>query len=283
VTRWRRQQGPHRWIWLAVAAWCLATSLLAICFALYPRNPGNRANFLLGLETGTFLVGEDRSVNWPLALALAGAPVLWFAAWRPEGTRSTMLLWLPPLALFAAFVGLAPVLSPSTFSPLVQVMGRSIVSLSPAILGPIALWATATGWNPNPAARQLLMLVVTAIAAAQITWHMTATAQWAGFLKLYRATLSEQAGLIAFETTPMARPAIGIQVMRPLVWSWTNPWMSVALAPQGRVVAILANPDGANPGDLDPSRPDGLMPIAGVDYKGFIAARGGTAAPPPAP
>jgi hypothetical protein len=286
VTRWRGHgRRPHRWVWIVVAGWCLASALLALYFALHPRNPGNRANFLWGLETGAFLIGQGGSVNWPLALALVGAPILWLSAWRPALARATMTWWLPPLVLFAGFVALAPVLSPSTFAPIVQVMARAVASLSPAILAPMALRAHAIGWRPDAMARRLLTVVLALIAAAQITWHMAATAQWAGFLTMYRAALSERPGLIVFETTPMARPAIGIQVLRPLTWAWTNPWMSVALAPGGRVAAIIANAGGRASGDLDPSRPGGLLPIAGVDYAEFVAAeaRGSGAAAPPAP
>ena len=274
--RWRRHgRQPHRWVWPAVGAWFLAAAAFALYFALYPRNPGNRANFLWGLETGSFLVAADgSSVNWPLALALAGAPVLGLAAWRPALARATLPYWLPPLALFAGFVALAPVISPSTFRPYVQVMARTVASLLPVALAPLALWAGAVGWRPAATARRLLTLVLLLIAAAQITWHMAATAQWAGFLSVYRATLAERSGLVAFEATPMAQPRIGIQVLQPLTWGWTNPWVSVALAPGGRVVAIVGNAGGGPSGDLDPTRPGGLPSIAGVDYGPFVAAAG---------
>ena len=69
-----------------------------------------------------------------------------------------------------------------------------------------------------------------------------------------------------------SRPAIGIQVLRRLTWGWTNPWLSVALAPRGQVAAIVANPGSASAGSFDPTRPMGLPPIAGVNYDAYIAA-----------
>jgi len=76
----------------------------------------------------------------------------------------------------------------------------------------------------------------------------------------------------------MAKPTIGNQVLLRLSWGWTNPWLSVALAPQGRVSAIIATPGGRSAGTLDPTRATGLPPIAGVDYTTYVAALQGAAA-----
>jgi hypothetical protein len=63
-----------------------------------------------------------------------------------------------------------------------------------------------------------------------------------------------------------------------LTWGWTNPWLSVVLAPQGRVRAIIANPGARSAGTFDPTRAAGLPPIAGVDYSDYVAALQGAAA-----
>jgi len=278
--RWLRQPAaPHRWVWVALAVWFIVAAAIALGFILFPRSAGNRANFIWSLSSGAFLVGADgSSVNWPLALALLGVPLLVLAAWRPAWLSAARWVWLPPFLLFAVFVAFAPIVSPSTFLPVLRVYARAFAGFLPAGLAILVLVGEARGWQPSEATRSSLLLVLSLIAVAQITWHFVATAQWAGYLTIFRATLAERPGLIAFESTPMAKPTIGNQVLLRLSWGWTNPWLSVALAPQGRVSAIIATPGGRSAGTLDPTRATGLPPIAGVDYSDYVAALPGAAA-----
>src|SRR5262249_51010432 len=178
-------------------------------FTLHPRNPNNRANFLWALETGAFLQGSGWSqINWPLLLASAGAPLLILAAWRPGAMKAALPCWLPPLALLAAFVALAPLVSPSTFAPGLQFMARSFAGLLPALLAALLLLAIGLDWRPDAAGRRILTIILSVMAAAQITWHVVATTQWAGYLAMFRATLAEGTGLVAVESTRLAEAAI---------------------------------------------------------------------------
>jgi hypothetical protein len=46
----------------------------------------------------------------------------------------------------------------------------------------------------------------------------------------------------------------------------------VALAPRGRVAAIVANPGWVSAGSFDPTEPTGLPPIPGIDDGDYVAA-----------
>jgi hypothetical protein len=276
--RWLREPAArHRWLWAALVLWFIVAAAISVGYILFPRSAGNRANFIWSLSNGAFLVGAD-GVNWPLALALLGAPLLALAAWRPAWLSASRWVWLPPFLLCALFVAFAPLVSLSTFSPVLQFYARAFAGFLPAGLAVLLLIGEARGWRPSEATRSSLLLVLSLIAVAQITWHIVATAQWAGYLTIFRATLAERPGLIAFESTPMAQPRIGRQVLLRLNWGWTNPWLSVVLAPGGRVSAIIANPGGRSAGTVDPTRATGLPPIAGVDYSSYVAALQGAAA-----
>jgi hypothetical protein len=279
VAAWRyrtQRDAAHRWVWAALVLWFLAAAAISLGFVLHPRNPFNRADFFWGLRTGAVLLDrEHAAVNWPLAIALAGLPLLGLAAWRPALLLAGRRVWLPAYLLFCGFAALAPVLSPSTFSTVPQFQARSITSLLPAGLAILLLLAAARRWRPAGDTARLLALILPIMAAAEITWQSAATAQWAGYLKVFRATLAANRGPVAFESTPLAERTIGIQALRAQVWGWTNPWLSIALAPGGHVAAIVSNAEGRSAGSIDPTRAAGLPPIAGVEYGEYVAALGG--------
>src|SRR5204862_359309 len=187
-------------------------------------------SLLFGWMGSSFL-----AIHQANALALWFWPVFFAVLFQPaERGRDVVLLLvlaLPMVGLYDTIVVLGPLLA--------AVAGCRWLRL-PAGLAILVLVGEARGWRPSEATRSSLLLVLSLIAVAQITWHFVATAQWAGYLAIFRATLAERPGLVAFESTPMAQPAIGNQVLLHLTWGWTNPWLSVALAPHGRVSAIIA-------------------------------------------
>ena len=128
--------------------------------------------------------------------------------------------------------------------------------------------------------RRLVLLVAAILAVGQITWQIAATAQWSGRLALFRDVVAGGSGLIPIEQTPLAQQRFGLQAVRPLGWSWTDPLLSIVLAPGGHVAAIVGAPPGWQP--FDPRRPDDLPPLPGIDYSRYreALAAGRAAAPP---
>jgi hypothetical protein len=117
------------------------------------------------------------------------------------------------------------------------------------------------------------MIVVAILAFSQMTWQILATAQWWGYVEMFRAELSQHKGFIPYEHSPIARQPAGIQVIRNLVWAWTNPSMSIVLAPGGQVSTIF----GASPGrwqPFDPQNPRELPKLGkyGIDYSAYVRA-----------
>src|SRR5439155_1677473 len=101
-------------------------------------------------------------------------------------------------------------------------------------------------------------------------------------LSLFRGVLAGGSGLMPFEQTPLAQQRIGLQAVRPLGWAWTDPLLSIVLAPHGQVAAIVSAPSTVGWQPFDPSRPDDLPPVPGIDYSRYreALAAGKAAAPP---
>jgi hypothetical protein len=119
------------------------------------------------------------------------------------------------------------------------------------------------------------VIVAGILAFSQITWQILATAQWRGFLEVFRVELSRNSGFIAFENSPMVQQPAGIQVVRNLAWDWTTPSMSIVLSPGGHVSTIF----GARPGRWQPFDPLNARELPnlsryGIDYSTYVSALG---------
>lgn len=115
------------------------------------------------------------------------------------------------------------------------------------------------------------LIVVGVLAFSQITWQILATVQWRGYIKVFQAELAQNKGFIPYEYSPLAQQPAGNQVIRNLGWGWTNPSMSIALAPGGQVLAIFgAPPSRYQP--FDPQHARELPELAqyGIDYSKYL-------------
>jgi hypothetical protein len=127
--------------------------------------------------------------------------------------------------------------------------------------------------TPGPLALKMAVGLLIVLAVAQTTWHLAATAQWLGYTRVFREELQRQPGFVPFETTALSRERVGVQALRGLTWNYTNPYMSIALAPAGSVSSIIGVPQGA--GQLfDPRDPKVLPRLTriGVDYSAYVQA-----------
>lgn len=267
----RAAPGPAR-IGLALAAICFVLGAgIAAWYILHPAIPPNRAYFMQAVYRLRFLSAGDLRINWPAAIGLVGGGLLWWSWKRPDAVARHLAVWLPPAALLFAAAGLAPILLPEQFAPVTQTNARAWAVLVPAGLALLML-ARESGRLPLPLDSHQWRGIIAGLAAAQITWQICATMQWAGYVDLFRRELAGRPGLVRHEDTLLAEASLGTQALAPLVTGWTNTSMSIVLAPQGRVAAIVAAPEGIAWQPFDPLRPEQLPRVEGVDYAPYLAA-----------
>jgi hypothetical protein len=281
--RWRRRPADrHGWAWIALAIWFVLVTAVSAYLIVHPRDISNRNGFLDQINSLAFLVVRGEGVNWPLALALVAMPLLLLCAWRPQTVQRGIALWLPPYLLFAIFTALAPVVDLSSFAPNLQHAARAWEAPAVVLLL-LPLFAHLSGHlRLDGPGRRLALLVLAILAVGQITWQVATTAQWSGRLSLFRAVLAGGSGLIPIEKTPLVARQIGLQAVAPLGWAWTDPLLSIVLAPGGKVAAIISAPKPVVWQPFDPSRADALPQVPGVDYTRYreALARGKAAAAP---
>lgn len=273
LQRWRaRPADRHGWAWLVLAIWFVLVTAVAAYLIVKPHDVPNRDTFLHQLEALAFLAAPDQGVNWPLALALVAMPLLLLCAWRPQMLQRWLTLWLLPFLLFALFTALSPVVALSSFAPNLQHAARAWESVAVALLLP-PLYAHLSGrLNLAGAGRRLAFVVIAILAVAQITWQVATTAQWSGRLALLRTVLASRSGLIPIEETPLILQRIGLQALAPLGWSWTDPLLSIVLAPGGKVSAIVTAPKPIGWQPFDPAQPEALPKVPGIDYTRYLDA-----------
>jgi hypothetical protein len=215
-----------------------------------------------------------------LGLSLVGA----FFLWGDLAPRVSRYL-LGAFGTGAAVVAFAPILQPESLRPVQQFQARSWIAFLPVALAIAML--VARRWSPRLAGFRLGVATLTVLAFAQLSWHIAATGQWHGYTSVFKAELGAHPGFVPFESSGLAQPQVGIQVIRNLTWEFTVQLMSIALAPNGKVSTIIGVPGGAwwpySPGERnDPAnfqRPmdERSLPRLeryGVDYSRYLQALG---------
>jgi hypothetical protein len=168
-----------------------------------------------------------------------------------------------------------PILIPDSVRPVQQFQARAWIGVLPAGLALAMIGLFSRKPQRSAVVFDRALIVVGILAFSQITWQILATAQWRGYIYVFRNELffSQTKGFVAYEYSPMARKPAGNRVIRNLVWGWTNPSMSIVLAPGGHVSTIY----GAPPGRWQPFDPQNARELPrltkyGIEYSVYLRA-----------
>ena len=219
---------------------------------------------------GTYI----NDLNYPAILSVIALGLIALLFLGRPVSRKMFLTLIALFATAAVFIGFAPVLIPNSLRAAQQFQARAWIGLLPAGL---ALAMIALRWQNaqrSAVAFERVLIVVGVLAFSQITWQILATAQWRGYIKVFQAELSQNKGFIPYEYSPVAHQPAGNQVIRNLGWGWTDPSMSIALAPGGQVLTIFgARPDSWQPFDPQNARELPNLAKYGIDYIPSICDR----------
>ena len=271
IARYRAERTSWRLVWALLAGWFLAGAGVGAYFGVRPRSPENRGGFLTGLVQ---FAGTGRAdLNYPVLLSLAVltlvALVLLVGPFRAKAYETL----LASVAAVGILVAVWPIFKPDSFRPVQQFQARAWIGLLPVGLALLMLLLRRR--PPDLAAFRMAFGFVLALGLTQITWHMVATAQWYGYTRVFRDELAHHTGFVEWESSTLARDRIGIQALHNLTWNYTNPVMSIVLAPSGQVSSIIGVPKGMwQP--FDPTDPNALPNLTryGVDYSRYAQALG---------
>jgi hypothetical protein len=271
----------HERLFVGLASLLLAMILAyQIDYVIFPQFPGDRAHILYGLTHFEFVYADDR-FNLPLitgALALltlfaiAGVN----AALPSDGAArfAKILLAAWSLMVLAAIVVATTI--ETSFSPLAQAQSRYHPVFVSAGLGTAMILLRRFHLPDRIWKNSATLLVLISLCAAQTATDIEATRHWNGYITDLQTTLSQERGLIPWETRlSVANRRVQID-WRAFEIAWTIPYICIIFTPDGVVNSIIDLPGELTFRPLDPERPDRLPKLSGIDfapYRRYYAAQ----------
>ncbi|MFT8891674.1 MAG: hypothetical protein ABF888_07520, partial [Acetobacter papayae] len=270
VLRFRRETRLWNKVILAFVAVCgLVSAAIAVGYALYPVDAGERSSFL-----GSFLAFKwvyNRGwlsgywgVNLCAILGVVAAISILLVIVRPLYGWPVFYIFL----LFSCVASVSAFYFPFLVMPLTQFDARHNPTLLTVPLG-IFYAVTKDSFRLRKAitARPVAGLVC-ALGVSVSIWHLVATREWVEFRHYIVHVLETRQGLVSWES--VLQTADNRQ--RRLLWSmsfpWTNPDFSLEILPRQNIGSIIVAPQnyyGWQPYDVMNIK---TMPnISGIIYK----------------
>ena len=243
---------------------------------IHPIDVVDRDGYIVGLRQLAFVVAGDRW-NLPLltgAIALIVLAIV--AVLRLESTSriayaGTLVATLIFTA-WASFAAIIPWVSDATFSPFPQYMARNQALFIGSALAAVAVVAFHQKIPARIWLRPTSLVVIAALACAQLSWDLAATHHWRVYMADVRSRLARSEGLISWEQVMALGDADKNRLWQAMGFGWTMPSFSVVLQSGAPVRSLIAAPKGTSWQPFDPSNVDNLPRIRGVDYTAYVDA-----------
>lgn len=280
IAIWRARSagaGFARTGWIVAAAWYLAGAAIAARDVLWPEATGLTPDGFLE-HTVTLLLrhvfgplsGSGLNLHFGVVVSLAGLALAALAGLAPERYRKLVLVAVTCFALasFATLIALA--LFPNRLEVPLHYKARVLQLFVPPALALVLMVMTWKGWTLQRSRLGAVMSVVLVLGLFQIGWHLLATHQWAGYLRVFRAELAAREGFVEVQDSALAERRSCRQAIETFNWGWSLPHMSILLAPGGEVRTLIGNPENIltfNP--MDPTELPQLDAY-GVDYSNYL-------------
>ena len=254
--------------WL-LAMWFIAIALLQIGLIVHPRSAGQRRDALLsflalglldwhgfnvpGLLAVVAIVagcaiwrqGENPYRSWAVALGFGALSLLLLAA--TAATGATGLLF----ATWPAFAARNNAVAVSVPLAVLFLLTRSRPSIRAA-------------WMRPPIAALVLFL-----ALGQVGWQALGVRYWSLFVTDFQSVLTSRRGFVHWRDAVAGLAPKQAAKMNRLAWYWTNPLLSILLAPAGRIATMIGSTNEQNWQPFDPTKASELPRAAQFDYSRY--------------
>jgi hypothetical protein len=280
VMRSRSEASPalHK-LFMALAFWFAVITIVPAWFIINPTAPEQRHDVLMTAFL-LFGVGNLHNINVPAVMAVTAVVTLGIVCWpgRPRYLAQLSYLdWLAVL-LFAAFCLILDVLtlvsgeSSRLFVPFLQFTARNLAVMDSVPLAVCLLLTLHRPWLQASWMRPPVAALVLLLALGQIGWQAIGIVYWDRFVADMEAVLASHRGFVPWRQALADVTPSQAQEMRRLSWGWTNPQVSVVLAPEGRVSSIIGVIDERPRQQFDPTRPEQLPAAPQFDYSRYLQA-----------
>ncbi len=262
--RWRDAMPPRLAqlaLGLALLA-ILASAVVGTYWILFPYAPEERAVFISqSLLHQWWLYVPGAGCNLPAALGvLAGIAILTCIA-IPNIARLAALAF----GIVAVILAVASVWVDALTVPAAQFYARHIGAF---LSFPLMILVMFARFVPSVSQRLItppVQSIVMILGVAASLWHIQATEKWSAFLGDFRSVLVSNSGIIPLAEILQPPGARSAQLASMMIWSWTNPDLSILAVSRRCVTSIVANSPGhGQPYDLQD--PGTLPRIPGLTY-----------------
>jgi hypothetical protein len=230
-----------------------------------PRSAVERGDFFVSLLGG--FIGTSLAPNIPaLASAVAAAGCIAALLWKGTRARTAAIAAIAIVAIL--FVALAAdpgqLVAPSRYFA-----ARGLPVILTTLLAVVFLSLRHRGSTPAPFATPPVLAIVLSLAVAQAGTQLVMTAQWASYVSALRGLVRTTTGVVTYATAMKRLDPDGARFRRELLAHWSVEPLSILLAPQGRVRALVEASPQARWVPYDPANPATLPHAPGLDFSSF--------------
>lgn len=237
ILRMRGSSAFERSTQFAISAAAIWSACYLIWVILHPRDPLNVGDFLIGVFALAFV--ELQAVNLTAIVTIVSfVSILWIMRARNKGEIIQPIL-LISASFFILVAALFLFVPEWTVTPVAQFSGRGLPVLGTTVFS-FGLWATwRNGVRPEFLLSTPARLVLIGLLLTQSVAQIMMTRQWVDTLGTVTRIIERREGRVPWQT------ALEIAAPRnPLLWTemtWYSEIqaLSLLLAPQGRVDAII--------------------------------------------
>jgi hypothetical protein len=269
LMRLRLATGWERMSLALVALLAAAGSLHLAYWAMFPRDPIERSNFVASLLGG--FLGTGREPNLPALASIVAAVAIALTLARPKRSIiDNWPVWLAGLVFVVeiALVVLVPdrVLTPGRFF---AARALPVLFTTVAAFGMVCLRERAI--SPTRLATVPVMSILFGLVLTQAAIQLAMTQRWQALTGDMRTLLAQRRGVITFAESSQALNPTASRFRRELLQSWSVEPLGIVLALGGHVQSVF------EPGPHEPwvpfhfDTPRSRPTAPGLDWSGFPA------------
>ncbi len=240
ILRIRGGSAVERLTQFAISAAAIWSACYLISVILHPRDPANVADFLIGVLALAFV--ELHGVNLS-AVATMVSCVSIFGIMRAQSkVEKTQPIVLTSMIFFVLAAAVLLFLPEWTVTPVAQFSGRGLPVLGTTVLS-LGLWAGwRSGMKPEFLLSKPVLLVLCGLLLTQSVAQIMMTRQWANTLDIVTGIIERREGRVPWQTALEAAAPRNPILWKEMIWYSEVQALSLLLAPEGRVHALIDAP-----------------------------------------